>query len=57
MYNVLVLGLDFIEVYIGAALQNQQLLRKTRALLVRCGEGSVSRGWRATGTGVRAETV
>ena len=36
-----------IEVDIGAALQNQQLLRKTSALLVRCGEGSFSRGCRA----------
>ena len=42
-YNVFV----FIEVDIGAALQNQQLLRKTRALLVRCGKGSFSRGCRA----------
>ena len=43
IYNVFVL----IEVDIGAALQNQQPLRKTRALLVRCGEGSFSRGCRA----------
>ena len=42
IYNVFVL----IEVDIGAALQNQQPLRKTRALLVRCGEGSFSRGCR-----------
>ena len=39
-YNVFV----FIEVDIGAALQNPQLLRKTRALLVRRGKGSFSRG-------------
>jgi hypothetical protein len=42
-YNIFVL----IEFDIVAALQNQQLLRKTRALLVRCGEGSVSCGCRA----------
>ena len=33
-----------IEFEIVAALQNQKLLRKPRALLVRCGEGSVSCG-------------
>ena len=51
IYNVAfnILGLILfvlIELDIVAALENQQLLRKTRALLVRRGEGNVSCGCR-----------
>ena len=47
IYNVASNIVVLIEFEIVAALQNQQLLRKPRALLVRCGEGSVSCGCRA----------
>jgi hypothetical protein len=47
IYNVASNIVVLIEFEIVAALQNQQLLRKPHALLVRCGEGSVSCGCRA----------
>ena len=47
IYNVGLNIFVLIEFEIVAAFQNQQLPRKTRALLVRCGEGSVSCGYRA----------
>ena len=47
IYDVALDIFVLIEFEIVAAFQNQQLPRKTRALLVRCGEGSVSCGCRA----------
>ena len=47
IYNVGLNIFVLIEFEIVAAFQNLQLLRKTHALLVRCGEGSVSCGCRA----------
>jgi hypothetical protein len=48
--------LVLIEFDIVAAFQNQQLLRKTRALLVRCGEAA-SLADAVPPCGVRADTV
>jgi len=47
IYNVGLNIFVLIEFEIVAAFQNLQLLRKTHALLVRCGESSVSCGCRA----------
>src|SRR6476619_643373 len=47
IYDVALDIFVLIEFEIVAAFHNQQLHRKTRALLVRCGEGSVSCGCRA----------